>query len=312
MSNVPPAQRQTLSYLRNLFEQRGIRPKNKLGQNFLIDLNLLDLLLRNAELTRDDLALEVGSGTGSLTARLAEQAGAVVSVELDPHFAQMVKEVVEGRDNVRLIHADILKNKNELNPGVLETLREMQARTGTTRLKLVANLPYAVATPVISNLLLSEVVVERMVVTVQWEIAERLMAAPNTKEYSSLAVLVQSIADVSLVRKLPPAVFWPRPQVDSAIVLVRPNAVKREHVGDVVRFRNFLRDLYAHRRKNLRGALVALANADFTKEDVDRKLAGLGIAGTLRAETLDLEQHLRLSGAFGGTVGHSSASTPRL
>src|SRR5262249_52042823 len=140
MSNVTPAQRQTLSYLRNLFEQRGIRPKNKLGQNFLIDLNLLDLLLRNAELTRDDLALEVGSGTGSLTARLAEQAGAVVSVELDPHFAQMVKEAVEGRDNVALIHADILKNKNELNPGVLETLREMQARTRTTRLKLVANL----------------------------------------------------------------------------------------------------------------------------------------------------------------------------
>jgi len=302
MSNVPPAQRQTLSYLRNLFEQRGIRPKNKLGQNFLIDLNLLDLLLRHAELTRHDVALEVGSGTGSLTARLAEQAGAVVSVELDPHFAQMVKEAVAGRDNVTLLHADILRNKNELNPGVLETLRETQARAGTTRLKLVANLPYAVATPVISNLLLSDVAVERMVVTVQWEIAERLTAAPNTKEYSALAVLVQSVADVRLIRRLPPAVFWPRPQVDSAIVLIRPNAAKRAHVGDVVRFRSFLRDLYAHRRKNLRGALVALANADFTKEEVDRKLAELGIEGTLRAETLDLEQHLRLSAVFGGVV----------
>jgi 16S rRNA (adenine1518-N6/adenine1519-N6)-dimethyltransferase len=166
----------------------------------------------------------------------------------------------------------------------------------------VANLPYAVATPVISNLLLSEVAVERMVVTVQWEIAERLTAAPNTKEYSSLAVLVQSVADVRLIRRLPPAVFWPRPQVDSAIVLIRPSAAKREHVGDVVRFRNFLRDLYAHRRKNLRGALVALANADFTKEEVDRKLAELGIGGTLRAETLDLDQHLRLSAVFGGAV----------
>jgi 16S rRNA (adenine1518-N6/adenine1519-N6)-dimethyltransferase len=299
MNNVPPSPRQTLSYLRNLFDQRGIRPKNKLGQNFLIDLNLLDLLLRCAELTRDDLALEVGSGTGSLTARLAEEAGAVVSVELDPHFAQMVKEAVAGRDNVTLLHADILKNKNELNPGVLEALRETQARAGTTRLKLVANLPYAVATPVISNLLLSEVAVERMVVTVQWEIAERLMASPNSKDYSSLAVLAQSVADVSLVRKLPPTVFWPRPQVDSAIVLVRPNAAKRAHVGDVVRFRAFLRDLYAHRRKNLRGALVALANAEFTKEEVDRKLGELGIDGTLRAETLDLEQHLRLSRVFG-------------
>ena len=302
MSSAGPSTRQTLSYLRNLFEQRGIKPKNKLGQNFLIDLNLLDVLLRAAELGPEDLVLEVGSGTASLTVRLAGQAGAVVSVELDPHFAQMVKEVVEGRDNVRLIHADILKNKNELNPGVLETLRETQARAGTTRLKLVANLPYAVATPVISNLLLSDVAVERMVVTVQWEIAERLTAAPNTKEYSALAVLVQSVADVRLIRRLPPAVFWPRPQVDSAIVLIRPNAAKRAHVGDVVRFRSFLRDLYAHRRKNLRGALVALANADFTKEEVDRKLAELGIEGTLRAETLDLEQHLRLSAVFGGVV----------
>lgn len=306
MSNDPPAQRQTLSYLRNLFQQRGIRPKNKLGQNFLIDLNLLDVLLRAAELTRADLVLEVGSGTGGLTSRLAELAGAVVSVELDPDFAVLVKEVVEPRDNVALIHADILRNKNELNPGVLQTIRDLQARTATPNIKLVANLPYAVATPVISNLLLSTVPVERMVVTVQWEIAERLMAAPNTKEYSSLAVLVQSLTDVSLLRKLPPAVFWPRPQVESAMVLIRPDAAKREHVGDVVRFRNFLRDLYAHRRKNLRGALAVLANADFSKEDVDRKLAALGLDGTVRAETLDLEHHLRLSAAFGGTpLDHS-------
>jgi 16S rRNA (adenine1518-N6/adenine1519-N6)-dimethyltransferase len=306
MSNVPPAQRQTLSYLRNLFEQRGIRPKNKLGQNFLIDLNLLDVLLRGAELTRADLVLEVGSGTGSLTARLAEQAGAVVSVELDPDFAAMTKEAVEPRDGVALIYADILKNKNELNPGVLQMIREMHTKTATTRIKLVANLPYAVATPVISNLLLSDVPIERMVVTVQWEIAERLMALPNTKDYSSLAVLVQSLADVSLLRKLPPAVFWPRPAVESAMVLIHPDPAKRAHVGDVVRFRNFLRDLYAHRRKNLRGALAALANADFSKEDVDRKLAALGIDGTLRAETLDLEQHLRLSAEFGGTrLDHS-------
>src|SRR5947209_16902650 len=101
--------RQTLSYLRNLFEERGIKPKNKLGQNFLIDLNLLDLLLRSAELTRTDLALEIGSGTGSLTTRLAEQAGAVLSVEIDPAFFAMACEAVAGRDNVLLVRADILK-----------------------------------------------------------------------------------------------------------------------------------------------------------------------------------------------------------
>jgi 16S rRNA (adenine1518-N6/adenine1519-N6)-dimethyltransferase len=304
----PP--RQTLSYLRSLFEARGIKPKNKLGQNFLIDLNLLDVLLRAAEPTRDDLALEIGSGTGGLTVRLAELAGAVVSVEVDPAFAALVREEVqqlppEGR--VLLLHADVLKGKNELNPEVLQGIEEMGRKTRTTRVKLVANLPYAVATPVIANLLLSDVAVERMAVTVQWEIAERLLARPGTGDYGALTVLVQSLADVELVRRLPPSVFWPRPQVDSAIVLIRPNAAKRAHVGDPQRLRVFLRDLYTHRRKNLRGALLGLPGKRFAKEEVDRRLAELGVSGTTRAEDLDLEQHLRLCAAFGETAANDGA-----
>jgi 16S rRNA (adenine1518-N6/adenine1519-N6)-dimethyltransferase len=296
---VQPGTRQTLSYLRNLFDERGIRVKNKLGQNFLIDLNLLEVLLRAAELTPDDLVLEVGSGTGNLTVRLTEQAGAVVSVEIDSDFACLTDEQVTRREHLLLLTADVLKNKNEINPLVFDAIRSLQQRTNTRCVKLVANLPYAVATPVIANMLLSDVNIERMVVTVQWEIAERLMAAPGVKEYAALAVLVQSLADVELIRRLPPTVFWPRPQVDSAIVLIRPNPGKRERVGDVVRFRNFLRDLYVHRRKNLRGGLISLAHADFSKEDVDAKLAALGIEGTVRAEALDIEQHLRLCAAFG-------------
>ena len=116
--------RQTLSYLRNLFEERGLHPKNRLGQNFLIDLNLLELLLRTAELTPDDVVLEVGSGTGGLTVRLLEEAGGVVSVEVDPAFAVMTDEAVrDHRDRVALIQADALKNKNELNPDVLRPSR---------------------------------------------------------------------------------------------------------------------------------------------------------------------------------------------
>jgi 16S rRNA (adenine1518-N6/adenine1519-N6)-dimethyltransferase len=291
--------RQTLSYLRNLFTERGIKPKNKLGQNFLIDLNLLDLIVRSAELSKDDLVLEVGSGTGSLTVRLAEQAGALVSVELDPAFARMTDEAVTPRPQVRLFQTDILRNKNELSPEVLAGLTILAQEVGTKRIKLVSNLPYAVATPVISNLLLTDLVVERMVVTVQWEIAERLMARPGTASYGALAVMVQSLAEVSLVRRLPPAVFWPRPQVDSAIVLVRPDAAKRGQVGDVQRFRSFLRDLYTHRRKNLRGALASLAHGDFSKAEVDQKLSELNLPGTTRAEDLDLEQHRRLCGVFG-------------
>src|SRR5262249_49742052 len=135
----PPSERQTLSYLRNLFEERGIKPKNKLGQNFLIDLNLLDVLLRAAELGPEDLALEVGSGTGSLTRRLAEQAGAVVSVEVDPAFAALTEETVHGHDNTVLLHADVLKNKNELKPEVVGAVETLARQRGTTRLKLVAN-----------------------------------------------------------------------------------------------------------------------------------------------------------------------------
>jgi len=299
MTPTTPSTRQTLSYLRNLFAERGIKPKSKMGQNFLIDLNLLDLILRSAELTREDLVLEVGSGTGSLTVRLLEQAGAVASIELDPAFAALTDEEVKQRDRVALLHSDILKNKNELNPDVLRAIADLRQRCGTRYVKLVSNLPYAVAVPVISNLLLSDIVIERMVVTVQWEIAERLLASPGTKDYGALAVLMQSLADVELVRRLSPKVFWPRPLVDSAIVCIRPNEAKRRHVGDPLRLRAFLRDLYVHRRKNLRGALACLPNRDLSKSEVDARLAELGLDGSLRAETLDREQHLRLCERFG-------------
>jgi len=291
--------RQTLSYLRHLFAERGIQPKSKLGQSFLVDLNLLDLLLRTAELSRDDLAIEIGSGTGSLTAHLAEQAGAVLSVEIDSSFFALASEVVARRAHVVLLHADILKNKNQLNPKVLAALDDLRRQSGCRRLKLAANLPYAVAVPVIANFLVSGRDLERLVVTVQWEIAERLLARPGTKPYGALAVLVQSLADVELVRRLPSAVFWPRPQVGSAMVCIKVSPAKRGQVEDVPGFRDFLRDLYVHRRKNLRGALATMPSAPHAMDEVDRVLAKLGLQGTVRAETLDVEQHLRLRAAFG-------------
>jgi 16S rRNA (adenine1518-N6/adenine1519-N6)-dimethyltransferase len=290
--------RQTLSYLRNLLESYGISLKSKLGQNFLIDLNLIELILNTAELTRDDLAIEVGAGSGSLTARLCDLAGAVLSVEIDPAFHALVQEIVGSRPNLTLVRGDILKHKNELNPEVLAPLAELRQSSGCQRLKLVANLPYVVATPVIANFLMTELPFERMVVTVQWEIAEKLIAQPDHKEFGALAVLVQSLADAEIVRKLPPSVFFPRPKVDSAIVLIRPNAEKRAQIPDVPAWRAFLRDLYTHRRKNLRGALAGWPSGGKSKEEIDRKLEELGLDGRLRAEDLDLEDHLRLCAAF--------------
>src|SRR5262249_40301318 len=241
----------------------------------------------------------IGSGTGSLTARLSEQARAVISVEVDPAFHALACEALADRRNVLLLRADILAGKNELAPEVLRAIAEVQQRSGSARLKLVGNLPYAVATPVVSNFLLSDFCFERMVVMVQSEIAQRLLARPGTKDYGALAVLVQSLADVEAVRRrVPPEVFWPRPRVASAIVCVRPSVKKRTQVGDVVRFRRFLRDLYTRRRKNLRGALSSIPNGRREKVEVDRKLAELGLDGTCRAEELNVEQHLRLCEMF--------------
>jgi 16S rRNA (adenine1518-N6/adenine1519-N6)-dimethyltransferase len=293
--------RQTQTYLRHLFQERGLRPKNKLGQNFLVDLNLIDFIVKNAELNREDMVLEVGTGTGSLTAALADQAGAVLSVEIDASFHALVQETLGHHAHVQFFHGDVLKNKNHLNPAVLETLHAGLRRFQGKHLKLVANLPYAVATPVICNLILSDLAFERMVVTVQWEIAERLLASPGSKDYGALAILMQSLADIELLRKLPATVFWPRPQVGSAIICIRPRADKRSQVGDPLRFRHFLRDLYAHRRKNLRGSLVSLPQGRWDKPQVDQKLAELGLDGNCRAETLDRHTHLRLCEVFGGS-----------
>jgi 16S rRNA (adenine1518-N6/adenine1519-N6)-dimethyltransferase len=292
------APRQTQSYLRQLFEQNKLHPKNKLGQNFLIDLNLVDFLVRSAGLTRADLVLEVGTGTGSLTGKLAELAGSVLTVEIDYAFHELAKDALAKLDNVRALHTDVLKNKNHLNPDVLTNLEELKQIYRPQKLKLVANLPYAVATPVLSNLLLLGIPLERMVATVQWEIAEKMIAKPSTKDYGALAVMMQSLADIEILRKLPTSVFWPRPQVESAIVCIVPNIEKRQLIPDVQRLRNFLRDLYAHRRKNLRGALISMTGHQHEKSVVDAKLAELGYAGSERAETLSIPQHLQLCEAF--------------
>ena len=281
-----PSPRQTLSYLHRLFEAYGLEAKSKLGQNFLIDLNLVDLIVRTAELDRSDAVLEVGTGTGSLTARLADVAGTVVTVEIDRSLQPVAKEVVGERRNIVFVSGDCLAKKNTLNPGMLTAWDEATKAAGCTRRKLVANLPYVIATPLISNLLIAGTEIERMVVMVQWEIAERMRAVPNTKDYNALSVLVQSVADVEMVRKVLPTNFHPRPKVDSAIVLIKPNAEKRAKVGDVPKFRAFLRDLYVHRRKNLRQALVGWPSGHRDKKDVDAKLAELGIDGTVRSESL--------------------------
>jgi 16S rRNA (adenine1518-N6/adenine1519-N6)-dimethyltransferase len=295
-SFMPP--RQTQSYLRKLFDQRGIAPRHRLGQNFLVDLNIHDLIAETAEIRPGDLVLEVGPGAGALTALLAGRGATVIAVEIDPKMAELARETVAGLPRVLVINTDALANKNSLSPILIDHICSARTMGAGKAFKLVANLPYSVATPVITNVLVHpELVPERMVVTIQRELAERMIAVPSSPPYSSLSVIVQALAEVSIVRVLPPSVFWPRPKVESAVVLIRPDLARRADL-DVSWFHPLIRKLFLHRRKNLRHVLGGLWPGTWTKTEVESWLNTLGLKGQARAEELDIDQFRALSSAL--------------
>jgi 16S rRNA (adenine1518-N6/adenine1519-N6)-dimethyltransferase len=287
--------RQTLSYLQRSFQQARIQPQTKFGQNFLIDLNLVELIANTAQLSRRDVVLEVGTGTGSLTSLLAQGAGHVVTVEIDRHLAPLARKQFSDFDNVTLLELDALQNKNHFNPLVLETLRSRMAEISGARLKLVANLPYNVATPIISNLLSIEPWPVRMVATIQRELAERVCAQPRTKDYSALSVWIQSQCRVEIARIMPPEVFWPRPKVESAILDIQPQVVFRDRIVDRPHFHDLVRKIFLHRRKFLRSALVSAVKDRLDKGQVDAVMATLELGPTTRAEELTPQQLIDLS-----------------
>jgi 16S rRNA (adenine1518-N6/adenine1519-N6)-dimethyltransferase len=291
-----PRPRQTQSYLRELFERRGVAPRRRLGQNFLIDLNIHDLIVKSAGVGPGDVVLEVGPGAGALTSLMAETGAVVVAVELDPAMAELAAEATAGLPNVRVVHADALAGKNRLNPDMLDHVRSGLAVDPARRLKLVANLPYNVATPVVTNLLVHpELRPVKLVATIQLELADRMRAAPATAPYGALSVLVQALCDVELVRVLPPSVFWPRPQVESAVVALTPDPEKRAAVGDLPWFHSVVRRVFLHRRKNLRGALHSVWPEALPKPEADALLDSLGLSGSIRAEAMNVEEFIALA-----------------
>jgi len=295
----PPAPRQTRRYLMQRLEEAGIQPNRRHGQNFLIDLNLLDVLIRAAELEPHDVILEVGGGTGALTAQLAAVAAQVVSVELDRNLAQLAWETLRTFPNVTLLQLDALKNKNRFSPQVLEAVQEKLAATPGGRFKLVANLPYNIATPVISNLLLlTPNVPASMTVTIQKELADRILADPGNKDYGALSIWVQSQCQPRLVRTLPPEAFWPRPKVWSAILHIEFDAAARSRITDLRYFHEFVRAMFFHRRKFLRSVVRSAFKGRLPTEDVDAALAELELGPDARAEQLDVQTMIRLCDAL--------------
>ena len=279
--------RQTSTFLKQRMEEAGIRPVSKFGQNFLIDLNLVNMIADSANLTEQDVALEVGTGTGSLTGLIAQKAGRVITVEIDQNLWQLAQEELAGFSNITFLQQDALRNKNNLNPILVDTIRQAMSEIEGARLKLVANLPYNIATPLISNLLtLDEFVPTSMTVTIQKELAERIVARPGTKDFGALSLWIQAQCNPEIVRIMSPKVFWPRPKVDSAIIHIETDTAKRNRIPDLAYYHHFVRSLFIHRRKLLRGVLVSVFKNELSKQDIDTVLEGINLTGSIRAEQL--------------------------
>lgn len=287
-SGLAPSRRQTRSYLQNLLESYGLRPRRQFGQNFLIDLNLLELLVRAAEIPQGGVVLEVGAGTGGLTTQLASAAARVVSIEIDRGFYGLVSEAVRDFNNVTIVNTDVLAGKNQVAPAVLEALNTAMSEAGQSEYQLVANLPYEVSSMVISNLLLEDLPVRSMTVTVQLEMGDRILARQGRKDYGPLSVLASTVGEAQLIRTLPPEAFWPRPKVRSAIIKI--DVKDRGDLPKLREFHRFVRDLFIHRRKNLRGSIVSIPRFKPLKASVAGMLEGIGLSAQDRAEQLSPKQ----------------------
>lgn len=287
--------RQTKTFLMARFREMGIEPATRHGQNFLIDLNLQQIIVDAANLTDADVVLEVGTGTGALTASIAKRAAAVVTVEIDGHLFELASEELLDYDNVTMLRQDALKNKNQFDQRVMDAVGERLNEAPGRRFKLAANLPYNIATPVLSNLLSCEYVPHTMVATIQKELADRIVAQPWSKDYGALSVWMQSQAKTEIIRIMPPSVFWPAPKVESAIVRITVDPERRAAIPDLRYFHQFVRAIFLHRRKFLRANVVSAMKKHLTKDEVDVILAKMEFQPDARTEQIDVPTLLRLT-----------------
>jgi len=293
----PPTQTE----IRALLASSGLRPDRRLGQHFLVDGNLMRLLVAEADLGPDDTVLEVGAGVGNLTELLVEQAGWVVAVEIDPRLTAVARERLAAATNLDLLRTDALKDKHTLSPVMAERVRSRLARLGGP-LKLVANLPYAAATPLVAELLLAGPVPERLVFTVQEEVAARFAAGPGTRDYGPLSVIAQALGEVEILRRLAPTVFWPRPRVWSAMVCLVPSDDRRGRVEDLAVFRRVIDGLFAHRRKRAARSLSLAWPEAGSATDWAGRLCAAGLAPEARGEEYSVDEIAR----FGNNMAAST------
>ena len=284
-----------------LFEQQGFHPRTDLGQNFLIDLNIIDFIVSEAQLGPDDVVLEVGAGTGGMSAFLAQQAGDVVSVEVDTNMHKLAQSVVGGYPNVTLLHTDALKNKNTLSPMVLDEVEHKLAVSPNRRLKLVSNLPYSIATPVVSNLVATELPWIAMIVTIQKELGQRMAAKPGAVITGALGLAAVAVPreadqDAAAVGLLAAA----EGQLGGRAIL--PVAERRRHIIDREFFHDFVRRVFHQRRKLMRGVMAGMYRKQLTKGEIDDVLAQLEISPQARAEEMSVETLVALANYLYGRM----------
>jgi 16S rRNA (adenine1518-N6/adenine1519-N6)-dimethyltransferase len=262
---------QTKHDIQALLAGIGRRPVHRFGQNFMIDGNLLRLLLAAGEIKPHDLVIEVGPGTGSLTEEILTTGCRLVAVEIDRELSALLRQRLGHRPNFTLIEGDALNGKHAINPQLLAAI------SGVKGVKLVANLPYQIASPLLIDLLIAGV--ELLAFTVQKEVAQRLAASAGSDDYGPLSVIAQLLAKVELLRTLPPQAFWPMPKIQSSLVCL----TRADQLGeDAARFSRFLHAVFAYRRKTLGRAL---REAGYAEIDFDLKI---------RAEELSPAEWLHL------------------
>ena len=260
--------------------------QKKFGQNFLIDTNVLNKIISSAEITREDCVLEIGPGIGTMTQYLAESAGEVVAVEIDKALIPILQDTLSSYDNVTVINEDILK---------LDINRIVQEKNGGHPIKVVANLPYYITTPIIMGLFESHVPLKSITIMVQKEVADRMQVGPGTKDYGALSLAVQYYAKPEIVANVPPNCFIPRPNVGSAVIRLTRHEKPPVNVEDEQKLFAIIRASFNQRRKTLVNGLGNAQNLSFSKEHVAEVLSEMGLSATVRGEALTLEQFALLS-----------------
>ncbi len=283
---------QTKTEISELLRAEGFRPNRRRGQNFLIDGNLMRLVVDSAELTANDAVLEVGTGTGSLTRMLASRAGEVITVEVDPILQQVGARVLEACANVARIEGDVLEDKHHLAPAVVVALAAAAGRR--SKVKLVANLPYSVATPVIMNIVLGDIDFERLVFTVQREVADRLTAESEDPAWGWVSVVMKLAGEAKVVRRLAPSVFWPRPSVESSLVVFRRTPGWKQGL-DIMKMRKVGTFIFQHQRKTALRIMRDYLDREGSTLSPEEALASANIPATSRGNRLTAQEIRRLS-----------------